>query len=240
MSIKSLIKRLVYKEKADGQTYLKYLRDKGAKIGSGTVLFSGPQYCNIDCQNPYLITIGKNVQITHGVIMLTHDYSWSVIKGKYGEVCGGQAPITIGDNVFIGNNALILAGSSIGDNVVVGAGSVVKGAIPSDVVVAGVPARIICTIDEYRDKRRDKQLKEAITIYRNYFYRYGKKPDESLFREYFWLFRSAKDDLLPEFSEVNCLIDGNVTEECFSHWKPLFPNYFEFEQYCLNKIDELS
>lgn len=52
-------------------------------------------------------------------------------------------PVTIGNNVWIGGSATILPGVTIGDNVVVGAGSVVTKDIPSDVVVAGNPARII-------------------------------------------------------------------------------------------------
>ena len=238
MSLKGFIKRLVLGNKADGETYLNYLRSLGVEIGEGTVLFSGPMHCNIDVQNPYLLKIGKNVQITHGVIMLTHDYSWSVIKGKYGEVYGGQAPLTIGDNVFIGMNAILLAGTTIGDNVVIGAGSVVKGRIPSDVVVAGNPARVICSIEEYREKRRVKQLDEAMEIYRRYYDYYGKRPDESLFREYFWLFRTAGDALPSSFKEVNALVNRGVTEEAFSTWNKQFADYSAFEQYCLKAIGQ--
>lgn len=53
------------------------------------------------------------------------------------------AAVNIGNNVFIGANALILKGSVIGDNSVIGAGSVVSGTIPSDVIAAGNPCKII-------------------------------------------------------------------------------------------------
>jgi acetyltransferase-like isoleucine patch superfamily enzyme len=53
------------------------------------------------------------------------------------------APITIGDNVYVGMGVRILKGASIGDDSVIGAGSVVTGAIPAGVIAAGKPARVI-------------------------------------------------------------------------------------------------
>ena len=50
--------------------------------------------------------------------------------------------------MWIGSGAVILAGTTIGDNTVIGAGSVVKGNIPSGVVAAGVPCRVIREITE--------------------------------------------------------------------------------------------
>lgn len=240
MNLKTIIKKILLGDKVDGATYLNSLRKQGIEIGEGTVLFSGPMHCVIDTQNPHLLTIGKNVQITHGVILLTHDYSWSVIKGKFGEVLGGQAPLTIGNNVFIGMNAILLAGTNVGDNVVIGAGAVVKGNIPSNVVVAGNPARIICTIEEYREKRKKKQLSEAVEVFCRYVERCGEKPSQTLFREYFWLF-CGKDDSLPkEFAEVNLYVDHALTSEVFSKHSPIFSNYSAFEQYCLDVLEKKS
>ena len=56
-------------------------------------------------------------------------------------------PITIGNNVWVGGNAIICPGVILGNNVVVGAGSVVTKSFPDDVFIAGNPARIIKTID---------------------------------------------------------------------------------------------
>jgi acetyltransferase-like isoleucine patch superfamily enzyme len=55
----------------------------------------------------------------------------------------GKAPVTIGDNVWIGMNSTILKGVTIGDNSVVGAGAVVSRSVPANSVVAGNPARIV-------------------------------------------------------------------------------------------------
>ena len=53
------------------------------------------------------------------------------------------APVTIGDNVWIGGGAIIMPGVTIGDNVVIGAGSVVTRDIPSDKIACGNPCRVI-------------------------------------------------------------------------------------------------
>lgn len=60
--------------------------------------------------------------------------------------------VVIGNNVYIGNNALIMPGVSIGDNVLVAAGSVVCHSVPSNVVVGGNPARIVSTIEQYKQR----------------------------------------------------------------------------------------
>ena len=59
------------------------------------------------------------------------------------------ASIIIGNNVYIGSNALVLPGITIGDNVIIGAGAIVTHDIPSNVVAIGIPAKPIKTIDEY-------------------------------------------------------------------------------------------
>jgi maltose O-acetyltransferase len=54
----------------------------------------------------------------------------------------GTAPITLGDNVWLGGGVIVLPGVSIGDNTVVGAGAVVSRDLPANVIAAGVPARV--------------------------------------------------------------------------------------------------
>ena len=54
-----------------------------------------------------------------------------------------SAPIVLGKNVWVGSNATILQGVTIGDNAVIGAGAVVTGDIPANTVAAGVPAKVI-------------------------------------------------------------------------------------------------
>ena len=59
------------------------------------------------------------------------------------------APIQIGNNVYIGTGAIIMPGVKIGDNVIVGAYAVVTHDIPEFCVVAGIPAKVIKTVDDY-------------------------------------------------------------------------------------------
>lgn len=60
--------------------------------------------------------------------------------------------INIGNYVYIGSNSLIMPGVSIGNNVLIAAGSVVTKSVPDDMVVAGNPAKIICTIEEFTER----------------------------------------------------------------------------------------
>lgn len=64
--------------------------------------------------------------------------------------------IKIGDNCFIGSRSIILMNVIVGDNVIIGAGSVVSKDIPSNSVAAGIPAKVICTVDEYYAKNKAK------------------------------------------------------------------------------------
>lgn len=137
--------------------YPKYLKNIGINIpedyfegGHGfihpTVLFDGNDFS--------LISIGKNTTISADVILLTHDYSISKgLKLIEAQESGRfLKPISVGENCFIGMRTIVLPGTLIGDNVIIGAGSVVKGKIPDNVVVAGNPAKIICSTKEWAEK----------------------------------------------------------------------------------------
>ena len=89
--------------------------------------------------------MGDNVFIGPNVSIYTACHPLEAIPRN--ELIEWAEPVTIGNNVWIGGSSTILPGVTIGDNVVVGAGSVVTKDIPSDVVVAGNPARIIKHID---------------------------------------------------------------------------------------------
>ena len=102
---------------------------------------------------PWLITLGDHVLISGNVSFLTHDGSTWVFREQenYKNVVKYGA-INIGDNCFVGYGSIILPNVTIGENSIVDAGSVVTKDVPSGSVVAGVPAKIVCTTEEYAEK----------------------------------------------------------------------------------------
>lgn len=120
-------------------------RYAGVKMGAHNFISS-----RFWSSEPYLITVGNHCQITAGVKFFTHGGGGAVrlFIPKF----DAFGKITIGDYVYIGSNSLIMPGVSIGDNVLIAAGSIVTKSIPSNVVVGGNPARIVCTIEEYIER----------------------------------------------------------------------------------------
>lgn len=107
----------------------------------------------IDANWPWLISVGDNVTLATGVKLLAHDASTARIGGVHTKI----GIVSVGNNVFIGANSIVLCNTRIGDNVVIGAGSVVTGDVPSNSVYAGNPARYICSFDEFAYKHRAAQ-----------------------------------------------------------------------------------
>lgn len=108
-------------------------------------------YCDMPGE-PFLVTIGDDVTIAAGTILLTHDNS--VIKCNL-DATDYFGRVTIGDSCFIGMRSILLPGVELGDHTIVGAGSVVTKSFPKgNVVIAGNPAHVICTIEEFREKKQ--------------------------------------------------------------------------------------
>lgn len=119
----------------------------GVRMGKDNQFLS-----NFWSSEPYLIEIGDNCQITAGVKFFTHGGAKiaRIIDSSFD--CFGK--VKIGSNVYIGTNSLIMPGVTVGDNVLIAAGSVVTHSVPSNVVVGGNPAHIICTFDDYYQKNK--------------------------------------------------------------------------------------
>ncbi|MBS0043587.1 acyltransferase, partial [Shewanella sp. M16] len=120
------------------------LRIKNNKIKLYKIGNLQHQNARIDAFSPMLIEIGDDFVSAPGSIILSHDASMFLKSGKY-----RVEKTIIGDRVFLGANAVILPGVNVQSDVIIGAGAVVTKDVPSGSVVAGNPARIICSIDDY-------------------------------------------------------------------------------------------
>ena len=90
------------------------------------------------------VTLGDGCQIGHNVVFATLNHELQPERRGVTR----PAPIVLGKKVWVGSNATILQGVTIGDNAVVAAGAVVTKDVPANTIVGGVPARVIKRIDE--------------------------------------------------------------------------------------------
>jgi acetyltransferase-like isoleucine patch superfamily enzyme len=139
MSLRTILNRiqLMLLRIASNERKIKYLRKQGVIIGEdcliNTMSFS---------TEPYLIEIGNHVAIANGTEFITHDGAIWNFREELGplDIFG---KITIGNNVFFGNNCTILPNTIIGDNCIIGAGSVVRGKFQENSVIIGNPAKVV-------------------------------------------------------------------------------------------------
>lgn len=129
--------------------YIDICKSRGLKVGKNVIFIDTPDFGS----EPYLIQIGDRTKITAGCRFINHDGAMYVIRSmeKYADA-RNFGRIKIGENCFVGNNCTFLPGSQMGNNCILGAGSVLNSSMPDNSVYAGVPAKFICTIEEYGDK----------------------------------------------------------------------------------------
>lgn len=89
------------------------------------------------------------------VHVLAHDASTRMFLGKT-----RAANVTIGNYVFVGAGSIIMHGVHIGNRVIIGAGSIVTKDIPDNSVAVGNPAKVVCGIDEYLEKEKNRMKPE--------------------------------------------------------------------------------
>lgn len=135
---------------------LGYARSIGVTIGENVHFYGMPS--GMFGTEPWLITIGNNVYITAGCAFVTHDGGTLILRKEVPDL-EWTAPISIGNDVYIGIRSIVMPGVTIGNRVIIGAGSIVTGDIPDNSVAAGVPARVIKTVDEYLEQTKKKSLK---------------------------------------------------------------------------------
>ena len=120
---------------------------KGARIGKNCKISSHTFICEG-------VTVEDNVFIGHNVTFINDLYpKATATDGQLQTEDDWKCiPTTVIKGASIGSSATLLCGITVGENAVVGAGSVVTKDVPPHTVVAGNPARVICSIEEYEQK----------------------------------------------------------------------------------------
>ena len=180
---------------------------------------------SIDFSRPSLVEIGDNVRINHGFTLMTHDWTTMVFRKVYKDFVSSSGHVKIGSNVYFGRWCTVLKGVTIGDNCIIGYGSVVTKDIPANSVAIGRPAKVICTLDEYYQKRKKQHVDEALEYARSIKERFGRKPVITDFWEEFPLFLKGTD-------EVSGLPIKEQLKEAYPYYRenntPVFDGFEEF------------
>ena len=140
-TIRELFEKLIGQKVVNFTLFPPFYTDYGKNISVGENVFINSGCC---FQDQGGIEIGNNALIGQQVVIATLNHE--LTPARRANLL--PAPVRIGDNVWIGAHATILAGVTIGDNSVVAAGAVVTKDVPANVVVAGVPAKVIKRIEE--------------------------------------------------------------------------------------------
>lgn len=126
-------------------------------------------------------------------------------------------------------------GSHIGANSIVGAGAVVSGRWPEGSVIAGNPARLVCTLDEFAKKREKRELVGAVEYATTFKEHNGVWPSlEQMTNAFAWLYLPHTEETLSEHGGLFHLngVDPEVLKRAFLASKPRFKSYQEFLEYC--------
>jgi len=214
--------------KTSSERFVRWLKKKGVTIGEN-VTFHQRKNVTIDLTRPSLIEIGNDVNFTYGLTLLTHGYDWVVLLRLFNELFASSGRIKIGNNVFVGYNATILKGVTIGDNCIIGSGSVVTRNIPGNSVAAGNPAKVICTIEEYYQKRKGTYIDEAKDYARSIKKNFGRQPDYADFWEEFPIFLDGNEmnDDIPIKKQL-----GNSFSYYHQNHKSVYANINDFLKDC--------
>ena len=141
-------KRIRKNSKKINEMYNEIYKKSGIIFGSNFKCFS-----KLFINEPYLLSFGDNVTISTEVLFLTHDNSISKLDADLTDLFG---EIKIGNDCFIGARTTILPGVTIGNGVIVAAGSVVTKSVGDNLVVGGVPTKVICSTEEFLKNNGEK------------------------------------------------------------------------------------
>lgn len=214
---------------------IKALQAKGVDIAAD-VSIADPRSLKIDLTRPSLIRIGHKVRLNVNLEILTHDFATVVMREMFHDFIPSSGKVTIGNNVYIGRNVTLLKGTHIGDNCIIGFGSIVTGVIPSNSVAIGAPAKVICTIEEFYEKRKNKCVEEAFEYARSIQERFHRLPVPADFWEEFPLFVSGHE--IEQYPEIPIRKQLGVAYDDWSkNHKAIYSDFHQFLETAGVRID---
>lgn len=223
--------------KATSSEYIEQLRLGGVKVGKGTVVFDTDKV-EIDVGRPELLEIGNNVFIHRDCVILTHDWTGWCFVNSDKEFYPSHAKVKIGDNVWLGERVMVLKGVTIGNNCIIGAGAIVTKNIPDNSIAVGVPARVICSYDEYKKKRSEKHVEESLE-YASCIIKSGRDPKKEDFYDDYPSF--VDNTNYKEYNyPYNKVFNDSDFKEFLSKHKKKFESFEKFIEAARNMEDSKS
>lgn len=218
----------------NSNAYLKWLRKSGVKVGKNCIV-RYPHTARIDVSRPALVTIGDNVDMNKNFQILTHDWGSLVFRAYYKDFVNSSGGVKIGSNIYFGTDCVVLKGVTIGDNCIIGAGSIVTHDIPACSVAVGAPCKVVCSLDKYYKKRKEKGLAEAIEYVKAIQHRFGRNPLPSEMREEFIYFVNRDNVDLYEEKGVPVKFQlADAYDEWLAKHESQFRDFDEFIDYVNN------
>ena len=236
--IRAILAR-AWMEGMSSDEFVNYLRKHDIRIGNN-VHFRNPARTTIDFTRPCLIEFGDNIDVNEYFAILSHDFSTFVFRGYYNDFVNSSGKVKIGNNVVFGRNVTVLKGVNIGDNCIIGMGSIVSKSIPPNSVAVGAPAKVVCNLEEYYNKRKSLQVKEAIQYATEYFKFTGNDiPIEELKEEWcLFLCKEEYDSNKKVRNNVDFRLKNYVPINDFLSQKKIFDGYEDFINAVHSAIEE--
>lgn len=207
--------------------YIKYLTKTGCKIGDNLWVTPKVETLHIDVTRPSLVEIGDNVRLNQNFTLLTHDGGFYVPLNLYHEFIPQSGKVKIGNNVYFGRNCSVFKVVTIGDNCIIGFGSVVTKDIPSNSVAVGAPAKVVGSVEDYFEKRKQKCIEEAFEYAKSIQTRFNRRPKLDEFWEEFPLFVDKENmHLYPKLPYKRQL--GSSLDYWIEHHKKTFDGFDAF------------